>query len=287
MPVQRESAFMKGVKAFGKALAYIFLFLTVQGLVSGIYSAAITTQKVLNSGGVLTEADLEAILENVLANITLISLISSVLSVLLFALFFGLRRKNLFTEACIRPVPFGTLAVCAAMGTAFNIVISITISLIPLPEAWLMGLEEQYNYIGAGSNIFLDILSAAVLTGLVEELVFRGLVDSRLKRAFPKGITVLLSALLFGICHGTPIAVIYAAVIGILFSLLTWRYNSILPSAVCHIFFNLTSFWLIFENPILLLALYLISAGVLLISLYALFKHKTDDTAADSTDSAE
>ncbi|MBQ7923144.1 MAG: CPBP family intramembrane metalloprotease [Clostridia bacterium] len=273
MPIRRESGAAKKFKALGKAILYVFVFLIVQGIVSGTYSAAFTVQTMMSNGGVLTDRDMETILENVMSNISLITLISSVLTILVLALVFGLRRKNLFTEACIRPVPFSTLLLCAVMGTAFNVVISITLGFIPLPESWLLGLEEQYSYVGEGASLLLDILSTAVLTGFVEELVFRGLVDSRLRRAFPKGVTILLSCLIFGLCHGTPIAVIYAAVVGILFSLLTWRYDSILPSAVAHMFFNLTSFWLVFENPILLLGIYFISIAVMIISLYVLLRH--------------
>lgn len=272
MPIRRVSPVQKGIKALAKAVLYVFVFLLVQGVVSGAYSGTLTAQTMLSNGGVLSEKDMEAIMENVLANISLITLISAVLTILVLALIFGLRKKNLFTEACIRPVPFRTLLLCAVLGTAFNIVISITVGLIPLPESWLAGLEEQYSYLGQGSNILLDILSTVVLTGFVEELIFRGLVDSRLRRAFPKGITILISCLLFGVCHGTPIAILYAAAVGVLFSLLTWRYNSILPSIAAHMFFNLTSFWLVFDNTVLLLGLYFISIGVTLITLYVLFK---------------
>ncbi|MBE6569420.1 MAG: CPBP family intramembrane metalloprotease [Ruminococcaceae bacterium] len=272
MPIRRESAAAKRFKALCKAVLYVLVFLIVQSVVSGAYSAALTVQTMLNNGGIFDESDMEAILENVMANLSLITLISAVLTILVLALLFALRRKNLFTEASIRPVPISTLLICAAMGTAFNIVISITIGFLPLPESWLLGLEEQYSYLGEGSSLILEILSTVVLTGFVEEVVFRGLVDSRLKRAFPKGIVILISCILFGVCHGTPIAILYAAVVGILFSLLTWRYDSILPSVTAHMFFNLTSFWLVSENDILLLGLYFISIAVMIVTLYVLFR---------------
>lgn len=283
MPIHRESGAAKKFKALGKAILYVFVFLMVQSTVTGTYSAAMTFQTMMNNGGEMSESDMQIILDNVLANISLITLISSVLTILVLALVFGLRRKSLFTEACIRPVPFRTLLLCAVMGTAFNVVISITIGFIPLPESWLLGLEEQYSYVGEGASLILDILSTAILTGFVEELVFRGLVDSRLRRAFPKGLTILFSCLLFGICHGTPIAIIYAAVIGVLFSLLTWRYNSILPSVVAHMFFNLTAFWLVFENPVLLLGIYCISIGAMIVTLYALFRRPRENAADINT----
>lgn len=280
------SPFRKAVSSIAKAVAYVLLFLCSQSAVSGIYSAALTTQILFGAGGALTEAELyDQVLTALYENLTLINLISGLLTLLVLVIFFAVRHKNMFAEIRLRPVKFSTLLWAALAGVAFNIFISITISLLPLPEAWFAGLENQYSYIGEGSNLLLDIFTTTILTGFLEETIFRGLVDSRLRAGLPTGIAIVLSAAIFGLCHGTPIAIGYAFVIGLVFSLLFLRRGSILPSIVCHMCFNLTSYLFMPNDPVFLLGLYLVSAGTLLFAFYHLFAaESTSDTARKYAD---
>ena len=55
---------------------------------------------------------------------------------------------------------------------------------------------------------------------------------------------MFVSSVLFGLAHGTPLAIGYAFLIGMVFAAVYLRYGTILPGIVCHCFFNLTSFWL-------------------------------------------
>lgn len=282
----RVGRFLTGL---AKAGCYVLLFILIQSAVIGFYGAYYTLGEMngMLSGGIGTAPGFgiseeyvydmsEKLMEAVYENISLLTLISGVLTILFLALFFALRQKNLFAECWIRPVPVKALLWCALAGTALNVVVSVTISLLPLPEAWFAGLEEQYQYLGE-TNIFLEILSTAVMTGLVEETIFRGLAESRIRRGAPGWLTVLLSALLFGICHGTPIAIGYAALLGVLFSLMNRRYGSILPSVVTHIFFNAAALWFVTEDTLLILAMYLICGGVLAGSLYLYFRRNGEE----------
>ena len=269
----------KGVAAIAKAVGFVLLFLVVQSATSGIYSGFLAVQSVLASGGNLSEAELyESIINALYQNISLVSLISGLVTILFLTLFFAVRHKNMFAEIHLHRVKPSLILWAALAGAAFNIFISVTINFLPLPDAWFAGLEEQYSYLGE-QNLLLEILTTAILTGFLEETIFRGLVDSRLRTGLPTWLSVILSAFIFGLCHGTPIAVGYAFVVGLVFSLLFLRHGSILPSVVCHMCFNLTSLFLVTDNPLLLLGLYLVSIGTLLFSFYMLFRW--DNTAPD------
>ncbi len=280
------SPFKKGVSAIARAVGFVLLFLVVQSVVSGVYSGILAVQNILASGGNLSEAELYDSIYNALyQEISLVSLISGLLTILILALFFAVQHKNMFAEIHLHKVKPSLLLWAGIAGIAFNIFVSVTINFLPLPDAWFAGLEEQYSYIGEQNNLLLEILTTSVLTGFLEETIFRGLVDSRLRTGLPIGLSVILSALIFGLCHGTPIAIGYAFVVGLVFSLLFLRHGSILPSMVCHMFFNLTSLFLVTENPILLLGLYLISIGALLFSFYMLFRR--ENTESDAPQSSE
>lgn len=265
-----------------KAACYVILFLMVQSGVIGAYSGYYS----LGLGTNVSPYDLyDMVMEAVYTNLSVLTLISGVLTILILAVFFALRRKNLLTESRLNPVAPGKLVLCAFIGTALNVVVSVTISLLPLPEAWFEGLENQYAYLGE-SNLLLEILSTAVVTGLVEELIFRGLAESRLGRGMPKGLAIFCSALIFGLCHGTPIAIGYATLLGLLFSIIDKKHDSILPSVIAHMFFNACGLWFVTEDTLLILAMYLICAGVLVGGLYLYFRQEKEENVPEETKDA-
>lgn len=86
-------------------------------------------------------------------------------------------------------------------------------------------------------NLGLSIFTTALLPGLVEETLFRGILYSRLRKANPiKGI--LLSALFFGIAHMNFQQFCYAFFLGIVFGFLIEATDSIFASMTAHMVFN-------------------------------------------------
>ena len=274
----KSSRVLKFVVSVIRAVFHVALFLGVQSAVIGLYGGYLAASYSIGLGYGQDSYDIyDKVMTEVYSNISLLMLISGVLTILVLALFFAMWHKNLLTECRLCAVTPKALLLCALMGTALNIVVSVTISMLPLPEAWFEGLDSQYAYLGEG-NIFLELLSTAVVTGLLEEMIFRGLAETRLRRGMPMGLAMVGSALLFGLCHGTPIAIGYAFFLGILFSLLDRRYDSILPSVVAHMFFNACALWFVTEDTLLILAAYLICLGVFIGSLYLYFRRGPETT---------
>lgn len=89
-------------------------------------------------------------------------------------------------------------------------------------------------------NVALAILTTGIMPGIVEEVVFRGIVYSGMRKARPvKGI--LLSALFFGLAHMNFQQFCYAFFIGIIFGLVVEATDSIFSSMIMHAVFNTTS----------------------------------------------
>ena len=74
---------------------------------------------------------------------------------------------------------------------------------------------------------------------------------------------------------------------GLILALLAERHRSIVPAMVCHIFFNLTSFWFTTENNFVILSLYFASAAVLFAGSYALFRRGAGEDGAETGESGE
>ena len=95
-----------------------------------------------------------------------------------------------------------------------------------LPGAWPM---------------LLSAVSAAVAPALMEELLFREAVFRRLRR-FGDGFAVVLSALLFALCHTTVGQMLPAFVSGLFLALFAVRSGSLLTPMLIHFLYNFLVF---------------------------------------------
>ncbi len=90
---------------------------------------------------------------------------------------------------------------------------------------------------GVTQNFPIMLITTALLPGIIEELIFRGVVYSGLRKANPiKGI--FLSALFFGIAHMNFQQFCYAFFLGIVFGFIVEASDSIFSSMIMHITFN-------------------------------------------------
>jgi len=273
----KESKGKKAVVGIIKAIFYILIMVGVQNVVTSAFVTAVmmgdpSIVAGITAGTIDIDSLMMQMMEVTLENLTMILLVSNLITILIISLFFTLRRKNPAEEVMLRPVKWSLLPICALYGIALNIFISVTMSFLPLPTEMVDELNNQYEGLFGGTNIVIEILNTAVLTGLVEEIFFRGLALSRLKRGMSRVAAVVVSAVIFGLFHGAFIAVCYATVLGLVFGFLAERHNSILPTVICHMFFNASSFFLTTENVFVILSLYFISIAALFVCSYLLFK---------------
>ena len=70
---------------------------------------------------------------------------------------------------------------------------------------------------------------------------FRGLIYRRLRKETSIAVSVLVSALIFGIYHGNIVQFIYAFLVGIVLACSYEYYHSLAAPILIHIFMNTTS----------------------------------------------
>ncbi|HRH98667.1 MAG TPA: type II CAAX endopeptidase family protein [Prosthecobacter sp.] len=95
-------------------------------------------------------------------------------------------------------------------------------------------------------GLFSIVLAGGIFVPLLEEVVFRGMLQDWVARRLPAGWCVLLVSSLFGLLHGIEMA-IPIALFGVLLSLLRIRYRSLWPAIALHAL----------NNSVLIIALYL------------------------------
>ncbi|MGN0984936.1 MAG: lysostaphin resistance A-like protein [Candidatus Enterenecus sp.] len=234
MEEKKRSSAAAVLAALGKSLCYLLLFLACQMAVSLVYSLAAALYVGLGQGGLDPIILIDQIMDLVFACTGQISLISDLAVLILLTAFFLLRRKNPLREVGIAPAPLSMTA--AAAGLAPILYLLVTFVLALLPEAWLESYAEASAALN--ENGLATILATVVAAPIAEEVVFRGLILSRLKRAMPGWLAVVLSALVFGLCHGQAVWIAYAFTLGLIFGLMAHRSGSILPSMLAHFIFN-------------------------------------------------
>jgi sodium transport system permease protein len=142
---------------------------------------------------------------------------------------FGFTRTLSFR----RPPVLG-LAAAVLIGTsAWAVAAGLLIRILPPPESLVRALQQLLLLDGAPAPLWLVWLVIGVTPALCEELFFRGLILSGLRRLglWPALVTC---ALLFGVAHSSVYRLLPTFVIGLLLSWLVWKTGSIWTSIVAH-----------------------------------------------------
>jgi len=85
----------------------------------------------------------------------------------------------------------------------------------------------------------LYVIALCFVVPVSEEMTFRGVVFGQLRREFGTWLSVLISAVLFGIMHGISVHIGYAIVCGIIIAACYHLTDSIIAPIVLHSIFNI------------------------------------------------
>ena len=96
-------------------------------------------------------------------------------------------------------------------------------------------LNQSKSLLSSG---VLGLLSIVILVPIVEELVFRCIVIECLVKVVHPAGAIVLSALVFGVLHGTGVQVLGACLLGLVFGWIYYQTRSVLPSILLHVFNN-------------------------------------------------
>ncbi len=279
----------KKYKSFGarvKAVVYVLLFVALMFIMQSCVTSAYTTS-LLTSEGSYTAGLLEnapgsdewveitnSVTEAVADKTVMILLVANLLTLLTVCLIFHLRHKNPLEQMSFYSTNPYRYLTFALFGVSLNIFVSVTLTFISLPAEILESFETHYAPLyssGTPAGLAVEIFSTAVVAGIVEEIIFRGIAMKKLLPSFGNTGSVIISALIFGLAHGTPVAIAYATLLGLILGSVYAIYRSIYPCIFIHIFFNFTSYLLEGVTPEILVVLYLASAALIIHCSYRIY----------------
>lgn len=168
----------------------------------------------------------------------------------------------------------------------------VPVSLLAITSALVLNIIVEYVNLAKYSTSYQEVSSAQyavplwlglILYGVVspfaEEVLFRGIIYNKLKKHFPKVISILLSAVLFGAYHGNVVSGIYGGIMGLLITLCYEWYGSFLVPLAFHGTANVIVFLLTYHSILsekLANPLNCIIFGIISVStLFYIFKSKT------------
>ncbi len=263
----------KGILAVVKAALYFGVYFGTQIIVSLVFSIAMSTMMtmdVMASGQELDAATMAAMTEEltvaILDQAMLMTVIAGVLALLVYWIIFLVRKKNFLQEVGIRKVSVNGILPIVLLGMSFNIITTMVVSYVPWPQAWMD------SYMASSSMIDTSLIAwigAVIMAPVVEEIVFRGFIYGRLKKAFPMMVAAVISALAFGAMHGTLIWLIYTFVFGMVLVWVYEKYQSLAACILLHMAYNLVGMLLSYlpeEASVVVIVLFVISIVVAVLS---------------------
>lgn len=229
-----------------KALGYFGIFLGVQLVVTFVYYFAVSFAVGVKYGvmgyntadtAVVLKMSME-ITEKVLHAATLLTVISDVLTIGAFLLVICCTKQKMKDGFSIRKFSPATVVPLIMMGLGFNVLTSVLLSLLPFPESWMAEYEASSSAI-TDSSFFIMLLLTVFIAPVAEELTFRALIHTRLKKGMPTVVAAVLSSVLFGLVHGQKLWILYTTLVGLVMVWVFERTQSILASILFHMSFNL------------------------------------------------
>lgn len=100
------------------------------------------------------------------------------------------------------------------------------------------GVDNPLANLVANSNVFGTLIFAGILSPIVEELLFRGVMLNKL-RMYGDKVAILTTALCFGLFHGNFSQFFYATLLGMVFAYVTLKTGTIKYSIILHIMVNI------------------------------------------------
>lgn len=128
--------------------------------------------------------------------------------------------------------------ICLAAGL-LSIALNNLISLTDLQEK-----SQGYQRVTASffsSTLWIELFGTSVITPIVEETLYRGLVYQRLKRNQGVLPSILISAVIFGIIHFNLVQFVYAGLIGLFLALVMETEGKLYVPVLAHAVANAIS----------------------------------------------
>lgn len=155
---------------------------------------------------------------------------------------FYLMIKNLPEEEKRESKTLGVFEVIKVCFMSYSIVyiVNFLTNLLMMMIAAIKGSEVTNPLINMleGSNWIWSLIFAGILSPIIEEMMFRGVMLNKLRRYGDK-VAIITTAILFGLFHANFSQFFYAVALGMIFAYIALKTGTIKYSIILHIVVNI------------------------------------------------
>lgn len=240
------SNFLKYAKLLIKPSAFILLYLALYfaaqiiiALIAAIPQLIIGLSE--NPDIIYDYGALEALVNNIIFEWAIPGMLISIFVCLpIYFLISKLRKQNFFEYCKFYKTGTVVVGLSLILGISMNVFVTLFLNyinnLIPLQEI-SKGYENLAELIMSG-NTFLLFITVGIMGPIIEEVIFRGLVYSELRKVLNVPAVIIIQALLFAVYHMNIIQGVNAFFIGVVLGIAVYKTGSIWPAIAIHISFN-------------------------------------------------
>ena len=229
---------MKGLlRGIGYFLLYMAFTIAIQVVLS------IVIVRIAAGMGITGQTQIQDFVNK---NILGMTIVSGMLTVLFLYFWFKIPKKDIRKEWKLNSFALRDLIKACLLSFSLSSVFSLLTLNVDIENSRLIAVSAQYyssmvTYMGT----ILMVLNVLVIAPVAEELALRGIIYTRIEKELKPIVAIIVSAVLFGLMHfmaGGIILVAGAAIMGLVFGLLMYKYRSLWICIIAHICANLPDF---------------------------------------------
>ncbi|NLF43251.1 MAG: CPBP family intramembrane metalloprotease [Bacteroidales bacterium] len=242
----QSSGFSKHIKPLLKPSAFILLYLSIylaaQTIITLIVALPILIFKMIENPELLKNAEAFGALINdkILGLAIPCMLVSIFICLPVYFLISKIRKQDFFQYCKFTKTGSVIVGLSLVLGISMNIFITFALNyinnFIPLDE--ISGSYQELSEIIMSGNTVLIFITVGIMGPLIEEVFFRGLVYSELRKVLNAPAVIVIQAFLFAVYHMNLVQGLYAFVIGVVLGIVVYKTGSIWPAIVIHVSFN-------------------------------------------------
>ena len=134
------------------------------------------------------------------------------------------KEKYLAGTYEMRQLSFKSIIILFVTGAILALLLNLIWFQIPF-----LAENEAYQRVAANQHsypLWLALPLYGIFSPLAEELLFRGIIFSRIRRCLSVFPAILISSFLFGIFHGNPVQAAYGMVMGVALAYIYHKFNT-------------------------------------------------------------
>ena len=170
-----------------------------------------------------------------------LSIAACVMALPVMLYFMHLDRKRLGDQRKVYDqVPIAYYIPLLILGAAGCLALNNMVNLSGLAGNYQENLYQVQEALYHG-RILLELAGIGVLSPVVEEILFRGVVMNRIEETGSTKAAIILSAILFGCYHGNLLQAVYASMLGLILGYVYAKYRRLAAPILVHVGANIIS----------------------------------------------